>query len=64
MPAKQKITPCLWFNGNAEEAMDFYMPIFEDSKILNTTNWGKEGEPRKARCSSPLSNLRARNILP
>jgi predicted 3-demethylubiquinone-9 3-methyltransferase (glyoxalase superfamily) len=43
MPAKQKITPCLWFNGNAAEAMDFYMSIFEDSKILSTTNWGKEG---------------------
>lgn len=43
MPAKQKITPCLWFDGNAQEAMDFYMSIFTDGKILEITNWGKEG---------------------
>ena len=43
MPAKQKITPCLWFDGNAEEAMDFYFSIFKDGKILNRTNWGKGG---------------------
>ncbi len=30
----QKITPFLWFNENAEEAMNFYISIFKDSKIL------------------------------
>ncbi|MBV9349416.1 MAG: VOC family protein [Patescibacteria group bacterium] len=30
----QKITPCLWFDTNAEEAMNFYTSIFRDSKIL------------------------------
>jgi predicted 3-demethylubiquinone-9 3-methyltransferase (glyoxalase superfamily) len=29
----QKITPCLWFNGNAEEAVAFYTRIFKNSKI-------------------------------
>ena len=43
MPANQKITPCLWFEGNAEEAMDFYFSIFEDGKILDVTRWGKGG---------------------
>jgi predicted 3-demethylubiquinone-9 3-methyltransferase (glyoxalase superfamily) len=28
-----KIAPCLWFNGQAEEAANFYVPIFPDSKI-------------------------------
>jgi predicted 3-demethylubiquinone-9 3-methyltransferase (glyoxalase superfamily) len=28
----QKITPFLWFNGNAEEAMNFYVSIFKNSK--------------------------------
>jgi predicted 3-demethylubiquinone-9 3-methyltransferase (glyoxalase superfamily) len=31
----QKITPFLWFNDNAEEAMNFYVSIFKDSKIVS-----------------------------
>jgi predicted 3-demethylubiquinone-9 3-methyltransferase (glyoxalase superfamily) len=31
----QKITPFLWFNGNAEEAMEFYVSIFKNSKVLS-----------------------------
>jgi predicted 3-demethylubiquinone-9 3-methyltransferase (glyoxalase superfamily) len=33
MNTKEKITPCLWFNGNAEEAADLYVSIFADAKI-------------------------------
>jgi predicted 3-demethylubiquinone-9 3-methyltransferase (glyoxalase superfamily) len=33
----QKITPFLWFNDNAEEAMNFYVSVFKNSKILNVT---------------------------
>ena len=39
----QKITPFLWFNDNAEEAMNFYVSIFKNSKILNVhamATWG------------------------
>ncbi len=32
----QKISPFLWFNGNAEEAAKYYVSIFKDSKILKT----------------------------
>ena len=32
----QKITPFLWFNGNAEEAMNFYVSIFRNSRVLST----------------------------
>jgi predicted 3-demethylubiquinone-9 3-methyltransferase (glyoxalase superfamily) len=32
---KQKITPFLWFDNNAEEAMNFYVSIFKDSRIIN-----------------------------
>ena len=28
----QKITPCLWFDSNAEEAVNFYLAIFKNSK--------------------------------
>jgi predicted 3-demethylubiquinone-9 3-methyltransferase (glyoxalase superfamily) len=37
----QKITPFLWFNGNAEEAMKFYVSIFKNSKILSISRPGE-----------------------
>ncbi len=39
----KKITPFLWFDGQAEEAANFYVSIFKDSKIGNITRYGKEG---------------------
>ncbi len=40
---QQKIVPFLWFNGNAEEAMQFYVRIFENSKILGLMKHGEAG---------------------
>ena len=31
----QKITPFLWFDSNAEEAMNFYVSVFKNSKVIN-----------------------------
>jgi len=39
----QKITPFLWFDGNAEAAMNFYVSIFDDAKILSVSRYGEEG---------------------
>src|SRR6202521_2875437 len=39
-----KVTPFLWFNHEAEEAMKFYVSIFKDSKIKNVTRNGPEGK--------------------
>jgi predicted 3-demethylubiquinone-9 3-methyltransferase (glyoxalase superfamily) len=39
----QKITPFLWFDGKAEEAMHFYIAIFKNSKIVSVTRNGEEG---------------------
>ena len=39
----KKITPFLWFDGKAEEAMDYYVSIFKNSKILSITRYGEEG---------------------
>ena len=39
----QKITPCLWFDSNAEEAVNFYTRIFKNSKIGRMSRYGKEG---------------------
>lgn len=40
----QKITPNLWFNGNAKEAVDFYAAAFPDSKIVSTSFYPKTAE--------------------
>lgn len=40
----QRITPFLWFDGKAEEAINFYTEIFKNSKIVSMTRWG-EGSP-------------------
>lgn len=39
----QKITPFLWFNNNAEEAANFYVSIFKNSKIGRVTRCGDAG---------------------
>ncbi|MDP9489305.1 MAG: VOC family protein [Thermoproteota archaeon] len=39
----QKISPCLWFDDSAEEAVKFYVSIFKNSKVGNVTRYGKEG---------------------
>ena len=38
----QKITPFLWFDDKAEEAINFYTSIFEDSEILNINKYPDE----------------------
>ncbi len=40
----QKITPCLWFDGQAEEAAKLYTSIFKNSKINNISRYGTEGQ--------------------
>ncbi|TMJ24030.1 MAG: VOC family protein [Alphaproteobacteria bacterium] len=39
----QKISPCLWFDGNGEEAARFYVSIFKNSRMGAITRFGKEG---------------------
>jgi len=39
----QKITPCLWFDSNAEEAVNFYTSIFKNPKIGNISRYGEAG---------------------
>ena len=39
----QKITPFLWFNDQAEEAMNFYVSIFKNSKVGSVTRYGDAG---------------------
>ena len=39
----QKIVPFLWFDDKAEEAMNFYVSIFKNSRIVSVTRYGKAG---------------------
>jgi predicted 3-demethylubiquinone-9 3-methyltransferase (glyoxalase superfamily) len=39
----QKIVPFLWFDGNAEEAVNFYVSIFENSKVGDISRYGESG---------------------
>lgn len=43
MAVVEKITPCLWFDSQAEEAANFYVSIFRNSGIGTVTRYGKEG---------------------
>lgn len=40
----QKITPCLWFDDQAEEAVEFYTAIFKNSKIVTVARYGEAGQ--------------------
>jgi len=44
MPKIQKIFPCLWFDGKAEEAAKFYCSVFDDSKITRITHYTEAGQ--------------------
>ena len=43
MARLQKITPCLWFDNEAEEAARFYVSIFRDARVGEISRYGKEG---------------------
>jgi predicted 3-demethylubiquinone-9 3-methyltransferase (glyoxalase superfamily) len=44
MQILQKITPCLWFDNQAEKAVAFYTAIFKNSKIVNVSRYGEAGQ--------------------
>jgi len=43
MAIKHKIIPHLWFDKNAEDAVNFYISLFDDSKITNVARYGDAG---------------------
>ena len=44
MPTLQTITPCLWFDDNAEAAVDFYLSVFANARITAVTRYGEAGQ--------------------
>jgi predicted 3-demethylubiquinone-9 3-methyltransferase (glyoxalase superfamily) len=63
MYAKQKITPFLWFDDNAEEAVDFYVSIFENSKVLSMSRYGDAGPGPKASVMSITFQLAGQEFM-
>jgi len=51
------ITPCLWFDDNAEEAVNFYTSIFKHSKIGRVSRYGEEGAKASGRPAGTVMTL-------
>jgi predicted 3-demethylubiquinone-9 3-methyltransferase (glyoxalase superfamily) len=59
----QKITPFLWFDGKAEEAVDFYTSIFKGSKILNIARYGEAGPGPKGTAMAVTFQLEGQEFM-
>jgi predicted 3-demethylubiquinone-9 3-methyltransferase (glyoxalase superfamily) len=59
----QKITPFLWFDGNAEEAMNFYVSIFKNSIVLKVTRYGEAGPGPKGSVMSATFQLEGQTFF-
>src|SRR5262245_41937899 len=61
--SKQKISPFLWFENQAEEAANFYTSIFKNSKILGLTRYGEGAPAPKGSVMTVSFQLDGQNFL-
>jgi predicted 3-demethylubiquinone-9 3-methyltransferase (glyoxalase superfamily) len=59
----QKINPFLWFNDQAEDAANFYVSLFEDSKVLNVSRYGDAGPGPKGTAMSVTFELAGQRFI-
>jgi len=59
----QKIVTFLWFNDNAEEAVNFYCGIFKNSKILSMARYGEAGPGPKGSVMSATFQLEGQTFM-
>ena len=59
----QKITTFLWFNDNAEEAMNLYVSIFKNSKVLNVSRYGDAGPGPKGQVMTGTFQLEGQQFM-
>lgn len=59
----QKISPFLWFNDNAEEAVNFYVTVFPNSRILSISRYGEEGPGRPGQVMVVSFELQGQKFL-
>jgi predicted 3-demethylubiquinone-9 3-methyltransferase (glyoxalase superfamily) len=61
--AKQRITPFLWFDSQAEEAAAFYTSVFKNSKIQTVTRYGDAGPGPKGSVMTVAFELDGQNFV-
>jgi len=59
----QKITPFLWFDGRAEEAMNHYVSIFKNSKVVSVTRYGDAGPGAKGTVMTVAFQLEGQDFV-
>ena len=59
----QKITPFLWFDDQAEEAMNFYVSIFKNSRVGRVTRYGEAGPGPKGTVMSATFQLEGQEFF-
>ncbi|MBO0724575.1 MAG: VOC family protein [Blastocatellia bacterium] len=59
----QKITPFLWFDNNAEEAMNFYLSIFKNSKVVSVARYGDAGPGPKGTVMTAKFQLNGQEFI-
>jgi predicted 3-demethylubiquinone-9 3-methyltransferase (glyoxalase superfamily) len=59
----QKITPFLWFNDQAEEAVNFYTSIFKNSRVGSITRYGEAGPGQKGKVMSATFQLAGQEFM-
>jgi predicted 3-demethylubiquinone-9 3-methyltransferase (glyoxalase superfamily) len=59
----QKITPFLWFDDNAEAAVNFYTSLFKDSKIESVSHYGDEGYGEQGKVMSVNFQLNGQKFI-
>lgn len=59
----QKIIPFLWFDGKAEEAMNFYVSIFKNSKIVSLSRYGEAGPGPEGTVMSAIFQLEGQEFF-
>ena len=60
---QQKITPFLWFDNNAEEAVNFYTSIFKNSKVISLSRYGDTGPGPKGTVMTATFQLEGQQFI-
>ena len=60
---RQKITPFLWFDGNAEEAVSFYTSIFKDGRIVSLERYPDEFEDMRGKVLTAVFELNDQELM-
>jgi predicted 3-demethylubiquinone-9 3-methyltransferase (glyoxalase superfamily) len=63
MKHMQKITPFLWFDDKAEEAMNFYVSVFKNSKVVSVARYGEVGPGPKGTVMTATFQLEGQEFV-